>query len=95
VVAQLEESHEVLAALVIGCQKLKGQQGYYRAIAGMYEAAPGAFDRAVLRMPNAVQRLLRSAEMRKQVSIPRVSFESMMRKRARVSLVDVSRTKAH
>src|SRR5579863_3839985 len=32
VVATMEESHEALAALVIGCQKLKGQQGYYRAI---------------------------------------------------------------
>jgi hypothetical protein len=85
VVAKLEESHEVLAALVIGCQKLKGQQGYYRAIAGMYEASPGAFDRAVARMPNATQRLLRSTEMRKLISIPRVSFESMMRKRARAS----------
>jgi hypothetical protein len=95
VVAKLEESHEVLAALVIGCQKLKGQQGYYRAIAGMYEASPGAFDRAVSRMPNATQRLLRGAEMRKQISIPRVSFESMMRKRARASLVDVRRASAH
>jgi hypothetical protein len=92
VVAKLEESHEVLAALVIGCQKLKGQQGYYRAIAGMYEASPGAFDRAVSRMPNAAQRLLGSAEMRKRISVPRVSFESMMRKRARASLVDVRRT---
>ena len=91
VVAKLEESHEVLAALVIGCQKLKGQQGYYRAIAGMYEVSPGAFDRAVSRMPNATQRLLRSAEMRKQISVPRVSFESMMRKRARASLVDARR----
>jgi hypothetical protein len=86
VVAKLEENDEVLAALVIGCQKLKGQLGYYRAIAGMYEASPGDFDRAVARMPNATQRLLRSAEMRKQVSTPRVSFESMMRKRARASL---------
>jgi hypothetical protein len=86
VVAKLEESHEVLAALVMGCQKLKGQQGYYRAIAGMYAVSPGAFDRAASRMPNATQRLLRSAEMRKLIDVPRVSFESMMRKRARASL---------
>ncbi len=59
VVAQLEESHEVLAALVIGCQKVKGQQGYYRAIAGMLAASSGAFERAAARMPNAAQRLLR------------------------------------
>src|SRR5205085_8301100 len=39
VVGRIEESHEVLAALVIGCQKVQGQQGYYRAIAGMLAAS--------------------------------------------------------
>jgi hypothetical protein len=85
-VAQLEESHEVLAALVGGCQKVQGQQGYYRAIAGMRAASPGAFDRAAARMPNGVQRLLRAAELRKLVDVPRASFEAMMRKRARTAL---------
>lgn len=85
-VAALEESHEVLAALVTGCQKVKGQQGYYRAIAGMHAAFPSAFDRAASRMPNLAQRLLRSPEMRKLIDVPRVSFESMMRKRARTAL---------
>lgn len=84
VVAQLEESHEVLAALAVGCQKVQGQQGYYRAIAGM--RAAGAFDRIAARMPNAAQRLLRDGELRKLVDVPRVSFESMMRKRARTAL---------
>ena len=86
VVAQLEESHEVLAALVVGCQKVQGQQGYYRAIAGMLAASSGAFDRAAAHMPNAAQRLLRDAGTRKLVAVPRVSFESMMRKRARAAL---------
>ncbi len=86
VVAQLEESHEVLAALVVGCQTVQGQQGYYRAIAGMRAASSGAFDRAAARMPNAAQRLLRDAAMRKLIDVPRISFESMMRKRARASL---------
>ena len=85
-VVQLEESHEVLAALLAGCQKIEGQQGYYRAIAGMQAAAPGPFERAVTRMPSASQRLLRDAEIRRLVSVPRVSFESMMRKRARAVL---------
>jgi hypothetical protein len=35
----LEESHEVLAALVVGSEKVQGQQGYYRAIAGMLAAS--------------------------------------------------------
>jgi hypothetical protein len=86
VVAQLEESHEVLAALVGGCQKVQGQQGYYRAIAGMRAASSGAFERAAARMPNAAQRLVRGAELRKLIDVPRVSFESMMRKRARTAL---------
>jgi len=86
VVAHLEESHEVLAALVGGCQKVQGQQGYYRAIAGMRAASISAFERAAAHMPNAAQRLLRDAELRKLVDVPRVSFESMMRKRARAAL---------
>jgi hypothetical protein len=86
VVAQLPESHEVLDALVVGCRKVQGQQGYYRAIAGMQAASSGAFDRAAAQMPSATQRLLRDAEMRKLIAVPRVSFESMMRKRARAAL---------
>jgi hypothetical protein len=86
VVAQLEESHEVLAGLVSGCHKVQGQQGYYRAISGMRTASSGAFDRAAARMPNAAQRLLRGAELRKIIDVPRVSFESMMRKRTRTAL---------
>jgi hypothetical protein len=86
VVAQLEACHEVLAALVGGCQKVQGQQGYYRAIAGMRAASPGAFERAAARMPNGAQRLLRGAELRKLIDVPRVSFESMMRKRTRTAL---------
>jgi hypothetical protein len=82
-VAKIEESHEVLAALIGGCQKIPGQQGYYRAIAGMLTASASQFENAARRMPNAAQRLLRAAEMRKRIEVPRVSFESMMKKRAR------------
>ena len=85
-VSRLEESHEVLAALLLGCQKVQGQQGYYRAIAGMRAAAAGAFDRMAARMPNSAQRLLRDSDLRKLIDVPRVSFESMMRKRARAAL---------
>lgn len=91
VVAQLEESHEVLAALVVGCQKVQGQQGYYRAIAGMRAASSSAFDRAASRMSNGEQRLLRASEMRRSIDVPRISFESMMRKRARTALGTFSR----
>jgi hypothetical protein len=83
VVVHLDDSYEVLAALVTGCQKVHGQQGYYRAIAGMRSASVSAFERAASHMPNAAQRLLRDADLRKLVDVSRVSFESMMRKRAR------------
>jgi hypothetical protein len=86
VATELEESSEVLAALVTGCEKLKGQQGYYRAIAGMRAASSSAFERAASRMPNGAQRLLRSAGMRKLIDVPRISFESMMRKRATTAI---------
>jgi hypothetical protein len=86
IVAQMEDSHEVLAALLTGCQKVPGQQGYYRAIAGMMSTSTGGFQRAVGRMPNGAQRLLRDAAVRKLIDVPRVSFESMMRKRARAVL---------
>jgi hypothetical protein len=89
-VARLEDNHEVLAALVTGCHKVQGQQGYYRAIAGMRGAAPGAFARAAERMPAGAQRLLREAEMRKAIDLPRISFESTMRKRAQAALARFS-----
>ena len=86
IVARLEESSEVLAALLLGCKRVQGQQGYYRAIAGMLAASSGAFERAAARMANSARTLLRSAEMRKLIDVPRISFESMMRKRARTAL---------
>jgi hypothetical protein len=92
VVAHLEDSSEVLAALAMGCKRVKGQQGYYRAIAGMLAASSSAFDRAVARMPNGARNLLREAEMRQLISVPRISFESMMRKRARTALALFSAT---
>ena len=86
VVMQLEERHEVLEALVTGCQKVQGQQGYYRAIAGMRAVSTREFDRAAALMSNSAQRLLRGAELRKLIDVPRAAFESMMRKRARTTL---------
>jgi hypothetical protein len=85
-VAQMDESNEVLAALVLGSKRVQGQMGYYRAIAGMLTESPGAFERAAARMPTGARSLLREAQMRKLISVSRISFESMMRKRARTAL---------
>jgi hypothetical protein len=86
VVVEMEESPEVLAALLMGCKRVQGQQGYYRAIAGMLAASSGAFERAAALMPNTARTILRDAETRKLIQVPRISFESMMRKRARTAL---------
>jgi len=60
----------------------------------MYAVSSSVFDRAASRMPNATQRLLRAAEMRKLIDVPRISFESMMRKRARASLAKLRQSKS-
>ena len=75
------------------CHKVQGQQGYYRAIAGMRAASPGAFDRAAARMPNAVQRLLRGAELRKLIDVPGFPSNLSMRQRTRTALATFSATR--
>jgi hypothetical protein len=92
-VLRLDEANEVLTALVTGCQKVEGQQGYYRAIAGMRAANSGAFDRATAHMPNSAQRLLRDSALRKLIDVPRVSFESMMRTRTRTALLQLGKSR--
>ncbi len=72
---------EVLSALVTGCKKVPNQQGYFRALAGWREAASRTYDVATNDSPNAVQKLMREAAFRQTVAMPRVSFESMMRKK--------------
>jgi hypothetical protein len=85
-VSGLDERVEVLEALVTGCRKIEGQQGYYRAIAGMQASDPRRFEHTAASMSNAPRKLLREPEMRKRLDVPRTSFESMMRKRARAAL---------
>jgi hypothetical protein len=91
VLARREEVPEVLAALLGGCLKIPGQQGYYRAIAGMRSVFGGEFERVAARMPNGAQRSLRSAEVRKPIDVSRDSFEAMMRKRARTTWATFAR----
>lgn len=76
----LNEKAEILDALVRGCRKVQGQQGYYRAIAGMQEASRRDFDLAAERMPNGARKDLKDPELRRLSAIPRASFESRMKK---------------
>ncbi len=76
------DAHEVIEALVSGCRKIEGQQGYFRALAGMRDADGRGFELAAKAMSNSSQKLLREGEIRKRMDVPRASFESTMRKRA-------------
>ena len=70
---------EVLAALVSGCRKIPNQLGYFRALSGFASAPSAAFEDAAVRLPAALRKELRS--LRKRIDVPRISFESMMRKK--------------
>ena len=74
------ERAEVLAALVTGCRKIPGQRGYYRAIAGMLSALGGRIEDLVRRLPSTARSEWKNSELRKHIAVPRVSFESMMKK---------------
>ena len=71
---------EVIDQLVRGCRKLPGQQGYYRALAGMVERSTRAFDDAVALLPSSSRKDLRLPETRQLMAVPRSSFESRMSK---------------
>jgi len=71
---------EVIDALVRGCRKIPGQQGYFRALAGMSERSSRAFEDAVALLPAASRKDLRSPEVRKLMAVPRGSFESRLSK---------------
>ena len=60
--------------------KIPGQQGYYRALAGMSERSSRSFDDAVALLPASSRKDLRSPEMRRLMAVPRGSFESRLRK---------------
>ncbi len=75
---------EILEALVVGSRKLKGQRGYYRAIAGLLNTVSGRrLEYVIAKMPASVRTEFRASEVRRHIAVPRASFESMLRKRVR------------
>lgn len=78
-----DERRDVIAALIEGCRKLPGQQGYYRALAGMMQANPSQFERAVDALPGTARKEARSGEFRKLLGVSRASWEASMVKRVR------------
>jgi hypothetical protein len=79
------ERAEVVEALVHGCVKIAGQQGYYRALAGFARAHPRGIEapELVSHYAASTRRLLRASDLRQKLAVPRASFESQLAKRAR------------
>ncbi|MEZ5979212.1 MAG: hypothetical protein R3F34_13445 [Planctomycetota bacterium] len=84
----MDERAAFVAALANGCKRVKGQVGYYRALAGFEAAHPRGLEHPELvdRLGNAAKRMLADKELRKQIAIRRSSFESSVGKRARAAL---------
>jgi hypothetical protein len=81
----LAERAEVVAGVVTGCNKVRGQIGYFRALAGFDRAWPGGLDSADLgrHFATSTRKALRDSALRQQVAIRRESFESSVAKRTR------------
>lgn len=77
-----EDRRQVAQALIEGCRRLPAQQGYYRALAGMQTADSAQFERIIDTLPATARKLARTADFRKQLAVPRASFESSLAKRA-------------
>lgn len=75
-----QDRADVFAALIHGCKTISGQRGYYRALHGMTSRLGGELERVLRLAPARTRVEWKDSELRKQVSIARVSFESMMKK---------------
>jgi hypothetical protein len=75
----------IVAGLVDGCRKVKGQEGYFRALAGFERSYRGGISASdlVREMPASVRREIKDATLRQKVAVARESFESGLAKRAR------------
>jgi hypothetical protein len=72
---------ELFTALLAGCRKVPGQVGYYRAIAGMQDGL-GNLDVLGKYLSSAALKALKDPNLKQQIAIKQISFESSLRKRA-------------
>ena len=86
-----EDRVETLGALLAGARKIPGQRGYYRAIRGMMDSLGGGVEALAKQLPKTARDDWKNTETRKLVSVPRVSFESMMSKLLAASLQATAR----
>jgi hypothetical protein len=79
---------EALGAVVNGTQRVKGQEGYFRALAGFDRAYPRGVDAPDLaaHLPSSARRALKEPELRKKIAVRQESFEASIFKRARAIL---------
>lgn len=75
-----QERADVLAALVHGCRTIPNQRGYFRALHGMTNALGGSLERVLRLTPARTRAEWKDPDLRKQLAVPRMSFESMMKK---------------
>ncbi len=75
-----QDRADVFAALLHGCRTIAGQRGYYRALHGITTSLGGNLEHLLRLSPARVRAEWKDSALRKQISIPRVSFESMMKK---------------
>jgi hypothetical protein len=71
---------DTLAALLAGCRTIPNQRGYFRAIHGMTESLEGRMDQVVRLLPSRARADWKDSPIRRNCGVPRVSFESMMKK---------------
>lgn len=80
------EKAEVLGAFLLGCKKISGQLGYYRAIFGMAQSID--LERLARHLPSSLRQMLKDTEVRKHLSLKTISFESSLRKRTLAALAE-------
>jgi hypothetical protein len=85
------DKSELIGALLLGCKKIAGQQGYYRALSGMADALGGRFERLLERVPTALRQEAKSAEVKRHLALKKISFESSLKKRAQLALSEIGR----
>jgi hypothetical protein len=81
------EKAEVVTALIEGCQKVPGQESYFRALAGFDSALSGGLASLDRWLASAPRKGLKDKLLRVKISTPRASFESSITKRALKSML--------
>ena len=86
-----KDKAEVIGALLLGCKKIQGQVGYFRALSGMVDVLGGRFESLLSQIPAALRQEAKGTEVRKHLGMKKISFESSMKKRTQATLAEIGR----